>query len=154
MLSISQIVDVCSMSPLAPMTFSPLSMAGAARAHPRPHLGSRIDRLHLLFLPGPPICRIMAARVIFHAHRRAPSPSAMASTVRVIPLPQKAPGWMCPFPRFRPVVSGVDLVAVGPHFPRTGELPDAANGGATISTPNSGGHAPFLSLPSNLDRPI
>jgi hypothetical protein len=92
-------------------------MAGAARAHPRPHLGSRIDRLHLLFLPVPPICRIVAARVIFRARRRARSPSAMASAARVIPLPQKALEWMRPFPRFRPVVSGVNLVAVGPRFP-------------------------------------
>jgi hypothetical protein len=55
---------------------------------------------------------------------------------------------MRPFLRFRPVVSRVDLVAVGPRFPCTGELPAAANGGATVSTPNSSGRAllPLLHL--------
>jgi hypothetical protein len=128
MLSISQIVDVCGVSPLAPTTFSSPSMAGAARAHPRPRLGSRIDHLHLMFLPASPICRIMAARVVFRAHRRARSPSAVASAAWATPWPRFAPRWLRHRPRVTLVASVADLVAHRADFALSGKLPAAGHG--------------------------
>jgi hypothetical protein len=122
-------------------------MAGAARAYPRPRLGSRFDRLNLLFLPVPPICRIMVYRAVLRELRRAPPRPAMAGAMRDFPRPRKVWEWVRLFSLFIPV--SLDLVTEhhSALLSITGELLAVEHGGAAANILHSGGPRPWTPPP-------
>jgi hypothetical protein len=96
--------------------------------------------------------RMVASRAIPVSSGELPPLPAIASAAPSLPRPRKWHGCGCHRLRIIPVPLVRRTVAYSARMGNAGELPAAANGGAAVSTPNSGGPRLSSPPPSNPHR--